>query len=69
MTRRGRLRLIIVGAGGVLLFGIAFVWFQFFLAGTDYPRDTTARADLLSLKTQLELYKQINGSYPSMAQG
>ena len=35
----------------------------------DYPRDTVARADLLGLQTQLQIYKKMAGFYPSTAQG
>jgi general secretion pathway protein G len=67
MTRKLRSGLII--AGSVLFLGMAFVWFQLFRGGIDYPRDTVARAELLSLETQLDFYKQTNGFYPTTAQG
>lgn len=37
--------------------------------GRSYPNDIVVRADLLSLKSELGMYKERNGFYPTTEQG
>jgi general secretion pathway protein G len=62
-------RVLVAAAAGLAVFAVALVWYYKVSGNTYYPRDIAAQGDLLGLRTQLELYKKLNGFFPTTEQG
>jgi general secretion pathway protein G len=63
-----RRALIIVGVLLLLCVLAAVATYQF-TGGVEYNRDFAAESTILSLSTQLRLYRDMNGSFPTTEQG
>ncbi len=68
MTRSGKRILSFAGIVALLLVASAMLAYKF-AGGISYDRGVAAQAALYAVTTQLEIYHQLNGFYPTDEQG
>jgi general secretion pathway protein G len=62
-------RVLVAAAAGLAVVAAALILYYKVFGNTYYPRDTVAQGDLIGLNTQLQLYKKLNGFFPTTEQG